>query len=144
MIKTVKKVLMVNEREVIEYSMKNDKLEVCFINIGGALTKIALKEDNYNENLILRWHDYHDYIINDGYHGAIVGRTTGRIRNAEIMINNKKYLLDKNDGNNNLHGGYDGLSYKYFTVKDIDNGYELLYNSPHLESHFPGNLTVKI
>ena len=35
--------------------MKNEHLEVCFLNLGGAITKIAMHEDHYNENLVLAY-----------------------------------------------------------------------------------------
>ncbi|MDF2699629.1 MAG: galactose mutarotase [Haloplasmataceae bacterium] len=144
MIKQSKEVFMHHEKKVYEYSMKNDYIEVCFINIGGSLTKVAIKEDNFNENLILRWNDYRDYIVNDGFQGALVGRTAGRIKNAKFTINDVEYQLDQNDGNNNLHGGLNCLTYQYFNVTEIENGYELSYFSPHLESHFPGDLEIKV
>ena len=42
-----------NGVNVIEYSMKNEALEVRFLNIGGVLTKIAMAEDQYEQNLVL-------------------------------------------------------------------------------------------
>ena len=41
-----------NGVNVIEYSMKNEALEVRFLNIGGVLTKIAMAEDQYEQNLV--------------------------------------------------------------------------------------------
>ena len=44
-----------NGVNVIEYSMKNEALEVRFLNIGGVLTKIAMAEDQYEQNLVLNY-----------------------------------------------------------------------------------------
>ena len=36
-----------NGIQIIEYGMKNQELEVRFLNIGGCLTKVALAADDY-------------------------------------------------------------------------------------------------
>ena len=40
--------------------------------------------------------------------GAFIGRNGNRIGGATFTINGVKYELDKNDGPNNLHGGFKG------------------------------------
>ena len=38
------------------------------------------------------------------YLGAILGRVSNRVKNAQFMLNGETYHLPKNDGNNTLHG----------------------------------------
>lgn len=45
-------------------------------------------------------------------YGCIVGRIAGRIKNGLLKIQDKEYQLSKNNGNNNLHGGPNGLHRK--------------------------------
>lgn len=46
-----------------------------------------------------------DYYEKNPYFGATVGRYGNRIGGAQFDLNGKNYILEKNDGNNNLHGG---------------------------------------
>ena len=133
-----------NGVNVIEYSMKNEALEVRFLNIGGVLTKIAMAEDQYEQNLVLNYDHIESYFNIGCYLYAIIGRTSNRIINGLFTINNQTFLLDLNYGPNNLHGGAQCLTYADFEVTEVDSGYELTTVLPHQAEGFPGNLSVKV
>lgn len=133
-----------NGVNVIEYSMKNEALEVRFLNIGGVLTKIAMAEDQYEQNLVLNYDHIESYFNNGCYLNAIIGRTSNRIKNGQFTINGQTYQLDLNNGPNNLHGGAQCLTYADFEVTEVDSGYELTTVLPHQAEGFPGNLSVKV
>ena len=133
-----------NGVNVIEYSMKNEALEVRFLNIGGVLTKIAMAEDQYEQNLVLNYDHIESYFNNGCYLNAIIGRTSNRIKNGQFTINGQTYQLDLNNGPNNLHGGAQCLTYADFEVTEVDSGYELTTVLPHQTEGFPGNLNVKV
>lgn len=133
-----------NGVNVIEYSMKNEALEVRFLNIGGVLTKIAMAEDQYEQNLVLNYDHIESYFNNGCYLNAIIGRTSNRIKNGQFTINDQTYQLDLNNGPNNLHGGAQCLTYADFEVTEVDSGYELTTVLPHQAEGFPGNLSVKV
>lgn len=125
-----------------EYILKNDRLEVRFLNIGGAITKIALAEDDFQENLVLAYNDPKDYLNNKMFLNTLIGRTSNRIKDGKFPLNGEEFQLDLNDGPNNLHGGADNLTHKDFQVSPIDNGYELA--ATLAEGGFPGNLDIKV
>lgn len=133
-----------NETKVIEYSMKNEALEVRFLNIGGAITKIAMASDHYDENLVLAYERIEDYFNNGCYLNTIIGRTSNRIKNGTFTLNNQTITVDLNNGPNNLHGGHDCLTYANFEVTPMSSGYMLTATLPHQEDGFPGNLLVKV
>lgn len=135
---------LINNIHITEYSMKNDHLEVRFLNLGGVFTKIAMGEDNFSENLVLTYDRLEDFFNNGCYLNSIIGRTSNRIKNGTFTINGQCYQLDLNDGPNNLHGGEQCLTYAKFSVEQIENGYVLSTVLPHQENGFPGNLTVKV
>lgn len=130
--------------EIIEYSMKNDFLEVCFLNVGGAITKIALAEDNYDKNLVVNYHNIADYLNNGCYLNAIVGRTSNRITNGKFTLNGQEIQVDLNDGPNNLHGGKENLTHTVFDVTASDCGYHLQTVLPDQPEGFPGNINVSV
>lgn len=133
-----------NGMNIIEYSMKNESLEVCFLNIGGAITKIALASDDYNENLVLAYDKIDSYFDNGCYLNTIIGRTSNRIKNGKFELNGQTITVDINNGPNNLHGGSECLTYADFDVTEIPSGYALTATLPHQENGFPGNLVVKV
>ena len=141
--KTIKE-QMIKGIQFVEYSMKNEFLEVRFLNVGGVITKIAMAEDEFNENLVLAYENYENYLTNDCYLGALVGRTSNRIKNGTFTINEKTFTVDLNDGPNNLHGGKENLSHTVFNVNQLQNGYLLSTTLPHQPHGFPGNLEINV
>ncbi len=75
----------------------------------------------------------------------MVGRVAGRVSKGEVLISNKKYKLDQNEGSTCLHGGDEGYSFKVWEyvdsiVKKDSVSIILGYTSPDFESGFPGEL----
>lgn len=81
-----------------------------------------------------------------GYHfGATVGRVANRIKGAEFELNGKKYTLDKNEGNNMLHGGLPFYHKRVWKVEDYDGSSICLsLDSPDMDQGFPGHLQMKV
>jgi len=131
-------------KETKKYTLKNDKLEFQFLNFGGAITKIALAEDNFEQNLVINYEDVTAYGNNSCYLNALVGRTSNRITDGMFTINGSSYSVELNDGSNNLHGGSDNLTNTYFDVRPIPNGYALHTTLKHQENGFPGDIIVLI
>ena len=135
--------------EVKCYTLKNEFLEVDILNYGGVIKKILSPDKNGKlENVVLNLETIGDYEERSPYFGAIVGKNAGRIGNASITINNVKYDLAKNSGENNIHGGIDNFSHKIWDSKEIKGenfvGVELSLKSPHLEEGFPGNIIATV
>jgi len=130
-------------KKLIEaFTLKNDQLEVRFLNVGGAITKIAMAADDFSENLVLAYDEPSDYLDNKIFLNTLIGRTSNRIKNGRFTLNGTDYQLDLNDGSNNLHGGVDNLTHKIFKVAPIENGYELTATLE--EEPFPGNLDITV
>ena len=130
--------------EIVEYSMKNEHLEVCFINVGGAITKVALAEDDYDKNLVINYQNVENYLNNDCYLNALVGRTSNRITDGKFTLNGKEFQVDLNDGPNNLHGGAENLTHTIFSVTTSDNGYHLHAVLPDQPDGFPGKIDLSV
>lgn len=136
--------------EVKAYTLKNEFLEVEILNYGGIIRKIMTPDKNGNfENVVLGFDNIEDYEKKVGIHfGAIVGRNAGRIKDGLLIINEKKYELEKNNGNNNLHGYPEHYAAKIWNVEkkqDKDKSSLVLTRvSPHLEANFPGEINLKV
>lgn len=134
-----------NDHGVIkEYTLKNDQLELRFLNLGGAITKIALAADDFADNLVLDYQNVAAYQNNGCYLNALVGRTSNRITDGKFTINGQEFQVECNDGPNNLHGGTQNLTHAYFAVSPIVGGYELKTRLDAQDDGFPGDLAIVI
>lgn len=84
---------------------------------------------------------------NAPYFGETIGRTTNRVKNAQLSdLNGKTYRLQANDGPNSLHGGAQGWGKKDFegpipVNRNGKEGVMFTYLSKDGDEGYPG--TVK-
>lgn len=141
--------------DVYLFTLRNSKgTEVLITNYGAIITSFKLKTAKGLVNdIVLGFDKVEDYLGEDylkqyPWFGCAVGRHANRIKNAEIEIDGKKYLLSKNMNNDQLHGGKTGFDKKVWQF--IAQGetpqpwLELRYKSADGEEGFPGNLKVMI
>lgn len=77
--------------------------------------------------------------------GDIKGRFANRIGNAQFTLNGTVYNVDKNDGNNHLHGGSEGFGTKTWTkVNQTPSSITYSYRSVDGEMGYPGNLDISV
>ena len=67
-------------------------------------------------DVVLGYDTAAEYAKNGDYLGATIGRVGNRIGRAEFSLNGKTYVLDKNDGENHLHGGKEGFDKKIWRM----------------------------
>ncbi|MBZ5575095.1 MAG: galactose mutarotase [Acidobacteriia bacterium] len=93
-------------------------------------------------DVVLGFDSVEGYQANPGpFFGALIGRYANRIGHARFTLNGVAYQLDKNDGENTLHGGARGFDKRVWTARELpDGGLELTYLSKDGEEGFPGNL----
>ncbi len=128
------------------YTIKNEKLEINIANVGASIINLFVKDKNNNKIDIALGHlDLEHYLKNSGNLGCVVGRNANRIKDAQVVINNKYYHLDKNDNNNNLHTNTNALQYQIFDLKNInEESITLSTLIPHLSDGFPGDLNLDV
>ena len=136
--------------EVTEYIITNrNGASVAILDYGLAVRKLNIKDkDGILRNVVLGYDDISGYEKNAPYLGVVVGRYAGRISGGSFSLNGTVYELDKNNGNNTLHGGKVGFSRKVWELvrKEETNDSILLefsLHSPHLDEGFPGSLEVR-
>jgi len=132
------------------YVLENDKeTRIEVTDFGALVLSIIVKDKNgVSRDIVLGFDNLEDYFNIDTGMGAYVGRNANRIKDASLYIEDVKYTLEANDGNNNLHSGFNRSHCKFYnsTIGEDQNGqYVEFYRvSPHLEQGFPGNLEQKI
>lgn len=99
-------------------------------------------------DVVLGFDDLTGYLNDAHYIGATVGRVAGRISQASFELDGEKYFLDKNEGENHLHGGKFGFNSRVWTDCQTENPepntVSLCYKSPDGEGGYPGNLQVTV
>lgn len=116
---------------------------------GGTLTKLFVPDRNGKlTNVVLGFESIREYEEALGYFGATIGRYANRIVNAQFTLDGTKYTLNKNNGENTLHGGKVGFDKKIWSAERKTTsdgvGLSLKYVSPDMEEGFPGEVTVDV
>jgi len=137
-------------KRVFQYTMTNFKgMKVSVLNLGGIITKALVPDRNGSfENVVLTLNSLRDYEDNSAYIGCVVGRYAGRIKDGAITIDSKEYRLDRNDGENSLHGGFKGLNKVIWDVEErVEDSFcelKLTYLSRDGEGGFPGSVKIDL
>lgn len=124
-------------------------IEVDVISYGGIITRL-LTPDNKGKlgDIVLGFDKLEDYVSSSPYFGALIGRYGNRIANGRFELDGIAYQLDKNDGDNHLHGGLQGFDKKVWGMKpfttDSSVGVVLTLISPDGDQGYPGKLDVEV
>ena len=123
-------------------------MKVRLTNIGASITDIIVADGKGKfENVVLKHDDLKEYLVNENYLGATIGRFANRIADGCINVADNSYSLSVNekDANNHLHGGHEGFSRKLWQLKAINsNSITFQYLSPDGEEGYPGNLLTTV
>ena len=136
--------------EATLYTLTNSNgMKVSFTDYGANIVSIIVPDSKGNmADINLGFENLAGYEENPPGLGSFIGRHANRIGDAKFELNGKVYELDKNDGKNNLHGGYVGynkLMYETEVYEDDDiTSVEFSRLSPHMEQGFPGNLDISV
>ena len=136
--------------EALLYTITNKNgMSASFTDFGAIIVKIMVP-DRWGklEDVVLGYDDLGPYEHNEPGYGSFIGRNANRIKDAVIRIHNKTYELEKNDGQNNLHGGSVGYNKYMYKTKVLSKenlvSIEFYRVSPDMEQGFPGELKVSI
>ena len=107
--------------EVTLYILTNSNgVSLEIITYGGIITKLFFPDNKgILGNIVLGYDNLKDYEENQPFFGGIIGRYANRIKDGIFKIDNIKVNIDKNNGNNHLHGGFSGFHKKVWKAKSI-------------------------
>ena len=132
------------------YVLENSNgMQVTVTDYGACVVNILVPDRNGKlADVALGYDDVRGYDENGTYYGAFIGRNGNRIANASFTLNAVTYELDKNDGKNNLHGGFVGYNNMMYEAECFEEedavSVELSRLSPDGEQGFPGNLDITV
>ncbi len=141
--------LLSNGEKVELFTVSNGKMSVSASNFGCTLTSIELPSGKGSpDDILLGFSAFDSFVTDDHCFGTIVGRFANRIGNAEFSLDGKIYKLDKNDGPNMLHGGFDRWEKKTWKAEAVTTEYGMgvsfTRTSADGEQGFPGNVDATV
>lgn len=125
----------------------NGGVEVRILSYGGRISHLRVPDRHgKSENIVLGFDHWENYLQKNPYFGAIVGRYANRIAKGRFQLDGQAYELERNNGENHLHGGLCGFDSKVWTAQaePQTNSLVLEYVSPDGEEGYPGKLRVEV
>lgn len=84
-----------------------------------------------------------DYLRQNAYFGATIGRYANRIADSVFTLNGEKFRLTANQGKHQLHGG-EGFDKRRWTAEKCGRNFvKFALFSPDGDQGFPGNVQVR-
>ncbi|MDO4575905.1 MAG: hypothetical protein Q4D98_11905 [Planctomycetia bacterium] len=109
-------------QEVFRYTMTNENgFSVTITNFGARIVNLMVPDKDGNvADVVLGFDQLEDYLKENPYFGAVVGRYGNRICNGQFAIDGQTFHLTKNEkGITCLHGGNVGFDRKIWSVEPI-------------------------
>lgn len=95
-------------------------------------------------DVVLGYDTLEEYVSDNSYLGAMIGRFANRIKGASFQLNGKTYDLYANDGPNHSHGGKRGFNSYVWDARQEGDTVVFSRTSPDGEEGYPGNLDVSV
>ena len=123
--------------------------EIAITNYGGIIVSLKVPDKNGQlGDVVLGYKTLNQYIENNPFFGALIGRYGNRIAKGKFVLNGTTYTLATNNGENHLHGGDVGFDKVVWNAKEIHEadavGLEMTYLSKDGEEGYPGNLSITV
>ncbi len=133
-------------KAVTLYTITNKNgMSVSAIDYGANIVSLMVPDKKGTvEDIVLGFDDVAGYEVNGCFFGAFIGRHGNRIGQAKFELNGKTYELEKNDGENNLHGGTPGYHHVMYEASAADDSITFTRVSPDGEQGYPGNLEISL
>ena len=144
--KTEKKEL---EKDIFLYTVTNGRLSFSAMNYGCTITNIWVpKKSGAPVDILLGYDRLAEWKSGTEAHNSIVGRVANRICGAQFVLDGKTYALEKNDGENCLHGGFNRFEKMLWQAEPVSDaggaGVRFTRVSVAGEQGFPGNVQMTV
>jgi aldose 1-epimerase len=134
-------------QQVKAYTLENHNgMKAVVLNYGAVLSRLEVPDAGGElRDVVWGYEKISGYERNDPAFGATIGRNANRIGGAQLTLEGRIYELQKNNGENNLHGGAPGYHQRMWKGIVADsNKVEFTIESPDGDQGFPGNAQVKV
>jgi aldose 1-epimerase len=139
-----------DSQRVSLYTLSNSHgIRIAITNYGGIVTSLRLPDSQGRfADVVLGYDSLADYVRDNPYFGALIGRYGNRIARGRFSLDGVEYRLTANDGPHHLHGGLKGFDKVVWAAEPYANqseaGLRLTYTSADGEEGYPGRLTASV
>ncbi len=135
--------------EISQYEVGNGTTTVTLMDFGATLMSVRTPDQHGNvDNIVLSHSSPEAWFQNVPCFGGTCGRFANRIANAKFAIDGTEFLLSKNHGDHQLHGGVRGFHKRVWRGTPLQDdtaaGVRFQYVSADGEEGYPGELTVQV
>lgn len=138
---------IIDEKKVKLYWLKSENIQLAITNLGGRLVGLWTPDKNgVMTDVVVGFSSLKAYLTStEPYFGATIGRVGNRIAKGKFQLLGYEYTIPINNGENSLHGGFNGFQYVIWVAEQPNESTLILsYLSPDMEEGFPGNLKVQV
>ena len=141
--------LLSDGRKAKLFTLEAGDLKLSLTNYGAAWTSLLVPSRSGEfSDVLLGYAGWEGCLNNKAYFGVTVGRFANRIGGASFNLDGKTYNLDKNNGENSLHGGrrgFDKLLWEADTYEEAEGIFvRFVLNSPDGDRGYPGSLKAVV
>lgn len=136
-----------DEKATLYMFENKNGMEMQVSDFGGTLYALLVPDKNgVKRDVVLGYDNPLGYEGPSGtFFGATVGRNANRIGKASFVYKGNFYQLDKNDGDNNLHSGFDFWSFRIWKVKETtENSITFAIHSEDGDQGYPGTVDAEV
>ena len=132
------------------YRLSNDAgMVLAITNYGAAVVELRIPDrDGNRADVVLGFDSLSGYLAHGEYFGAIIGRYANRIAGGLFVLNNNEYKLNRNEGDNHLHGGIKGFDKALWQFEPVHShchvALKLTCLSRDRAEGYPGNLLANV
>lgn len=143
---TAKTVMAPDGKPVTYLRIENEGLQLDLMDWGASwLSCLVPMKDCSQREVLLGCQNLEDWFVQKAYLNATVGRYANRIRSARFSRHGRDYVLDTNEGKNQLHGGPGGFSNRRWTVLEKSREHVSFgIQSADGDQGFPGRLELRV
>lgn len=128
------------------YTISCGKIKAAVTDLGATLVSVWVPDaEGSVADVVLGYDDASGYLNNDGFLGAVVGRSANRIKGARFPLGEGFVELAHNERDNNLHSGPNCYSTRLWKVEEHSgSAIKLSLLSPDGDQGFPGNASITV
>ncbi len=131
-------------KAVSAYVLENSKLSVTVTEYGAAIAGIRVKGKGGETETTLGYPPFDGGDVIPRHLGTMIGRCANRIAGGRFVLGGKEYTLEKNSGNNCLHGGRDAFDNRIFNSSVVGDCVIFRLESVDGDLGFPGNMNIAV
>lgn len=134
-------------QEIMLYTIRNGKgMKASVSELGAVLVELTVPDhEGKARDVVLGFDSAEAYYDNPSFFGSTIGPNANRIAGAKFALDGVTYLLDVNDGPNNLHSHREqGYHKKLWQAETSDNSVTFTLEDKDGSMGFPGNKRFQV